>query len=750
MKIKKILKVKDCRIFRDFSWPTSLPEFKDFNLIYGWNRSGKTILSNIFRDLERNRVSVIGSDFQIETENGIIRSEALGTTTNLPSVRVFNRDFVGENVFTTTLEVTPIFVLGEDSIEKQKEIEKLKGQLLKKREEANKKQIELQESERALDSLNIEKGREIKQLLSSSGENPYNNYDKSTFRNKCIELKQQQWQSFILSDVMKNNLKQQKDASPRDKVQLVVFSFVDITNLISSVKDILSKTVMSKVIERLRSDSEVNDWVNEGLSLHQKKLSTTCLFCEQTLPDGYLNKLEGHFNDEYNKFISEIEKLNQQIESLIDEAKNLNLPNKAQLYDDLQVEYKNKCDILENEVEEYIENLELLREKLVEKKNAIFRIMKFDEEIAPPIETAVDILNEVIEKQNNRSDDFANTVKGAREQLENSCVAETLADVLEKEDRIEFLKKESQKTDTDAEGIKNNIAKLEQDIVEHRRPADELNKDLGAYLGSNELQFELKENGYHITRNGVTADALSEGEKTAIAFLYFLKSLEDKNFDFPNGVVVVDDPVSSLDANSLFHAFGFMKARTKEVGQLFIFTHNFCFFRQVKNWFKYINKYKRTLRKEANFYMLQCEGNGRSRYAKIKAIDRLLLDYDSEYHYLFSLVYKGAGSRGEELEPFYNLPNISRRLLEAFLAFRKPSKESLYAKLEQLNFDNAKKARIYRFLQTHAHGDEIDDPEHDISILSETPEVLKDLLDLIKSEDKGHFEEMEKAIANAG
>jgi wobble nucleotide-excising tRNase len=90
--------------------------------------------------------------------------------------------------------------------------------------------------------------------------------------------------------------------------------------------------------------------------------------------------------------------------------------------------------------------------------------------------------------------------------------------------------------------------------------------------------------------------------------------------------------------------------------------------------------------------------------------------------------------------------HISRRLLEAFLAFRKPSTESLYVKLEHLNFDNAKKARIYRFLQTHAHGDEIDDPEHDISILSETPEVLRDILDLIKSEDKGHFEEMEKVI----
>ena len=74
------------------------------------------------------------------------------------------------------------------------------------------------------------------------------------------------------------------------------------------------------------------------------------------------------------------------------------------------------------------------------------------------------------------------------------------------------------------------------------------------------------------------------------------------------------------------------------------------------------------------------------------------------------------------------------------------STEGLYAKLEHLNFDNAKKARILRFLHTHSHSGEVDDPEHDISILSETPEVLRDILDLIKSEDQRHFEEMEKAI----
>jgi len=691
-------------------------------------------------------VSVIGSDFNIETENGIIKSETLGAATNLPSIRVFNREFVVENVFTATGDVNPIFVLGEDSIEKQKEIDKLKGQLLEKQKEADKKRTEVRDAEKALDSLNIEKAREIKQILSSSGQNPYNYYDKAGFKNKCQELKNQGWQTFILNDAAKNTLKKQKEASPKETIPLVDFSFADIAILVSSVTAIVSKTVVSKVIERLKKDSEISDWVAKGLKMHQEKSSAVCLFCEQPLPEGYLDKLEGHFNDEYNQFVFDIEALNKNIEDLIDSANNLTLPNKAQLYDHLQVEYKSKCGIFEVERQEYIENLKSLTQKLSEKKKAVFKVIRLDGKINPPIEMTVDELNDVIKRHNDKSGNFAEEVKKARVKLENSCVAETLAEVLEKENRIGFLRKESQKINADLEKIKTNIAELERDIVEHRRPADELNKDLTAYLGGNELQFEIKENGYQIARNGVTADALCEGEKTAIAFLYFLKSLKDKNFDFPNGIVVIDDPVSSLDANSLFNAFGFMRERTKKVGQLFIFTHNFCFFRQVKNWFFYINKHKKKLHKEADFYMLQCEGSGESRCAKITTLDRLLIDYESEYHYLFSLVYQGANLKSGEIKLFYYLPNISRRLLEAFLAFRKPTKETLYEKLEQLNFDNAKKARILRFLQTHSHSGEVDDPEHDISILSETPEVLKDLLELIKSEDKGHFEEMEKAI----
>lgn len=55
---------------------------------------------------------------------------------------------------------------------------------------------------------------------------------------------------------------------------------------------------------------------------------------------------------------------------------------------------------------------------------------------------------------------------------------------------------------------------------------------------------------------------------------------------------------------------------------------------------------------------------------------------------------------------------------------------------------STKKSRITRFLHTHSREGRISNPEHDLSILAETPQVLNDLLELIKREDEKHFAEI--------
>jgi len=59
--IVSINKVKHFGLFKDFKWSGDIPGFRQYNLIYGWNYSGKTTLSRIFRCIE---LKELHSDFQ--------------------------------------------------------------------------------------------------------------------------------------------------------------------------------------------------------------------------------------------------------------------------------------------------------------------------------------------------------------------------------------------------------------------------------------------------------------------------------------------------------------------------------------------------------------------------------------------------------------------------------------------------------------------------------------------------------------
>ena len=111
-----------------------------------------------------------------------------GFSDALPNVRVFNRDFVKENVFPTEGDVAPIFVLGKQSVEQQKRVDQLKTALAAKRDQLPNLRRCDSEAASALDRFCIERAKYIKETLRSSGSNPYNNYDKSDFGQQARTL----------------------------------------------------------------------------------------------------------------------------------------------------------------------------------------------------------------------------------------------------------------------------------------------------------------------------------------------------------------------------------------------------------------------------------------------------------------------------------------------------------------------------------------------------------------------------------
>ena len=302
----------------------------------------------------------------------------------------------------------------------------------------------------------------------------------------------------------------------------------------------------------------------------------------------------------------------------------------------------------------------------------------------------------------------------------------------------------------DIRNLSARIERLDAEIQERLDP-DELNQELKNYFGRNDLKLEIRDGGYQIMYGDKPADSLSEGEKTALALLYFLKSLRDDRFDLSQGVVVLDDPVSSLDSDALHLAYAFIRERTQDAAQLFVLTHNFAFFRLVRNWYKYLKgqRKKDVEGRPARFYMLERVFDTTARRSVIQPLDPLLEKFESEYQYLFSRVYKAAQKQTQiPLQEAHIISNVSRRLLEAFLAFRYPGiNREFREKMEHVSFDGVRKTRIIDFLNIHSHIDVIEEPTQGPLVYRESRLVLSDIMDLMRSEDQKHFQAMENVIS---
>lgn len=123
---------------------------------------------------------------------------------------------------------------------------------------------------------------------------------------------------------------------------------------------------------------------------------------------------------------------------------------------------------------------------------------------------------------------------------------------------------------------------------------------------------------YEVRRpDGTIADNLSEGEKNFIAFLYFYHLVygsDSADGETREKIVVIDDPVSSMDSGSLFIVSTLVRQmievcrnnadnrnRTADgnfIKQIFILTHNAYFHREIA--YSYVSKYE-----YASFYLIR-------------------------------------------------------------------------------------------------------------------------------------------------
>lgn len=62
--------------------------------------------------------------------------------------------------------------------------------------------------------------------------------------------------------------------------------------------------------------------------------------------------------------------------------------------------------------------------------------------------------------------------------------------------------------------------------------------------------------------------------------------------------------------------------------------------------------------------------------------------------------------------------------------------------MDAMDFDQAGKLRILRYVHAYSHNDSIGEPEHDLSLLAESRAVLRDILKFMKNHDPDHVKAM--------
>ena len=747
--LQKFVEV-DHKCFRQFKWG-SLDELSQFNLFYGWNATGKTTLSNLLADLG-SKTPIEEGKVVFRIDNIDVQGDQIGQGgLPIPRIRVFNQQYVEKSVLSRFNNLEHIVFFGPKTVEHEQQRHTAAEEVGKLREAWKELSPQKVRAERAFDTYKQDQAQTIKTLLRTSGQDQYTNYNKSHFEARCeafntaTDISLGDGDKAALVAAIRTDIR--PTLATQDAVNPVSQSMPE------TITQILATSPTSVAIESLKDDIELAEWVGQGLQLHQHRGAKTCLFCENPLREDRTKQLEKHFDNSFRDLSQQLTDTIQSVQQLKNAVADFNSYPTTSVYPQLVDRLKILNTSLESSRDEALQTIHAVEVILKAKQDNIFSPVEPPpglSELLAKGQALCESANEIqklLAEHNSITNDFNGQVGQAKAKLESDFIASSIATYLEKQSVAKDAADELEKNELRTREVDENIKKLDEKLTETATPAEELNKDLALYLGNSELKLVNRGNGYSISRGEAEARDLCEGEKTALSLLYFLKSLEDHRSKLDDTIVVIDDPVSSLDASSMFTAFGFIKERTEKSKQLIVLTHDFSFFNLVKGWFHTAGK-KNNL---SRYYSLTCSMKDDRKCVTISAMDRLLKDFASEYQYLFSLVKKGSEAEGKEFAELYGLPNVGRRLLEHFIAFRFPGgrgKEELIEKMKKLGLDSKTLAVLNRFLNVHSHGDGIAAEEHDLNLLAESPKVMQVIMEVMRKEDPDHVERLEALIAS--
>lgn len=189
-----------------------------------------------------------------------------------------------------------------------------------------------------------------------------------------------------------------------------------------------------------------------------------------------------------------------------------------------------------------------------------------------------------------------------------------------------------------------------------------------------------------------------------------------------------------------------MKMNCEKAKQLFVLTHNFTFFKLVRDWISRKNKNKNS--NIANFYVVKAN-NERPRASTYTDAEQALTLYNSEYHYIFSRLFSLKNQQTLETDDHFLAANLSRKLLETFLSFKFPKNRGNFTNLfdtavsASANPEDVRKEKIRKFINEYSHNDLIETNDDFVeNLIGEGVSVISDIFEWISELDEKHYQEM--------
>jgi wobble nucleotide-excising tRNase len=723
MNIRKIDRLNYAR-FKNFNWDSSLGLFSDqINILFGWNGSGKTTLSDFLRSIEKNDLDK-DSKFKLTTDTETITE--ISTLNNFESdIRVFNDSYI-QATLRGSSNIPYIFFAGKDAVDYSED-----------ETELNDKKIELSKiilpdahSETAKNTALLIKGvtgiNSYRKELTGGG--TYSSYDKIDFEKRINDIKTKIKDEDIASheeltrkdiDTLKTQLVNSDRLAKTDKEISVAAQWL--LDKIDAINTTLQESPVQEISNRisLLKDNQ-STWVEEGVALHfgQETPHTKCFFCDSEIEN--MDELLKHFSEEVINTVNHVDTYLEQIESKTINLSKVESPTLIQ---------KERVILLRSLFDE-------ITPKLREKRNAV----SDKKEVIVIDEVSVTALIKVDET------DFTETAYA----IESHYVSEQYTKYIQECKTYEAAIESRKNIDGEIQKLDTQVRTLKQKAKNTHESSSALNAIFKVAFPYKKIKITDSDDGtgYVLKRDGkhCSFSSLSEGEKNLMALSYFIFSLNDAQSKLSDdGVVLIDDPVSSLDKQAIFQIFSIIVNEIKKhTGrQYFILTHNLDFFGHLKECFR-----KKIENKSISLFSISATNEG----SVIENIPSLLQSHRSDYYYVFSVLYSFKDSCS--LEDSYLILNLLRRWLETFLEFKfttsgdfQSTLESSYGEARKITEKlttpfSANHLEMYRFINHGSHGF-TDTESIDDSILTNANQRIQEALELVKILDPLHYKKLE-------